>query len=343
MSPSGASGSNNNDEGQPAVVVVALSSAVAGIVARLCTHPLDTIKARLQAPGLSLSRPDSGGGHNGTIREVWRHSSWRSLYRGLSVALVGGTPGTVLYLTTYEQLKRGSDGGDGGTTTSFTTHFLAGLAAEAVACSIYVPVDVVKERLQVGMYETPTMALSTIFRVNNDGQQQQQQRSSSITPLRTLYRGYWATLASFGPYSAFYFLFYEESKRLARETQYYQSQPQEQQQQLSFWWILTCSAGSGAAASFITSPLDLIKLRLQLQNSSDLPAARRQQEGVGGTGSTGGGIRYEFNQVYRSAGLRGLFRGAGARVLHFVPATTIAMTTYETCLRTFSNNHLPRG
>jgi hypothetical protein len=333
-----ASGSNNAEGGQPAIVV-ALSSAVAGIVARLCTHPLDTIKARLQAaPGLSLSWPVGDSGGHGTIREVWRHSSWRSLYRGLSVALVGGTPGTVLYLTTYEQLKKGRDGdGDSGHTTSFTTHFLAGLTAEAVACSIYVPVDVVKERLQVGMYETPTMALLTIFRVNNaannnDGPKQR----SSTTPLRILYRGYWATLASFGPYSAFYFLFYEESKRLARETYYHQSQ---QQQQLSFWWILACSAGSGAVASFITSPLDLIKLRLQLQNSSNLSAAGRPPKGVGGTG-----IVREFNEVYRSAGFRGLFRGAGARVLHFVPATTIAMTTYETCLRIFSNNnHLPRG
>jgi Mitochondrial carrier protein len=256
-----------------------LSSAIAGIVGRICTHPLDTMKAVMQAPESRYC----------TIPEVWRQSSWRSLYRGLSVALVGGTPGTILYLTSYEQLK--------GDSTSFSIHFMAGMTAEALACSIYVPVDVIKERLQVGMYKTPTMALSTIFA--NDG------------AILTLYRGYWATLASFGPYSAFYFLLYEESKRLVRK--YHQCN------QLSFWWILACSAGSGATASFITSPLDLVKLRLQLKDK----------------GKVRDGMWNELTQVYRSSGLQGLFRGAGARVLHFVPATTIAMTTYETCRGAF--------
>jgi len=30
--------------------------------------------------------------------------------------------------------------------------------------------------------------------------------------LAGVYKGYWATLASFGPFSAFYFLFYEQAK-----------------------------------------------------------------------------------------------------------------------------------
>jgi Mitochondrial carrier protein len=310
----------------------ALSSAIAGIVTRLCTHPLDTIKARLQA----ASQPESR--HN-TIQEIWRHSSWRSLYRGLSVALVGGTPGTVLYLTAYEQLKgqQPQDDHDSSSTSSstssssFATHFLAGLTAEALACSIYVPVDVLKERLQVGMYPTLAVALATIFSNDNEG--------PAKRPWRTLYRGYWATLASFGPYSAFYFLFYEESKRLVRETNLQKSNHHHpHHQQLSFWWILACSAGSGAAASFITSPLDLVKLRLQLKNSQDiprLPLPQQQQQSPPPPLPGGGGVLYELSLIYRTAGFRGLFRGAGARVLHFVPATTIAMTTYETCRGSF--------
>jgi Mitochondrial carrier protein len=309
----------------------ALSSAIAGIVTRICTHPLDTIKARLQT-----ASPESR--HNNTIQEIWRHSTWRSLYRGLSVALVGGTPGTVLYLTAYEQLKgQQPQDHDSSTTSSssFVTHFLAGLTAEALACSIYVPVDVLKERLQVGMYPTLAVALTTIFSNahdnNNNGA-----AATTTTPWRTLYRGYWATLASFGPYSAFYFLFYEESKRLVRETNLQNSNHHHSHQpQLSFWWILACSAGSGAAASFITSPLDLVKLRLQLKNSQDniprLPLPQQSPPPPPG----GGGVLHELSLIYRSTGFRGLFRGAGARVLHFVPATTIAMTTYETCRGSF--------
>ena len=38
-----------------------------------------------------------------------------------------------------------------------------------------------------------------------------------------------------------------------------------------------------------------------------------------------------LQHAYQQNGVNGLFRGAGARVLHFVPATTITMTCYETC------------
>jgi hypothetical protein len=37
-----------------------------------------------------------------------------------------------------------------------------------------------------------------------------------------------------------------------------------------------------------------------------------------------------LQKVYRQYGIFGLFRGAGARVIHFAPATTVTMTTYET-------------
>ena len=38
-----------------------------------------------------------------------------------------------------------------------------------------------------------------------------------------------------------------------------------------------------------------------------------------------------LSQVLTNEDVSGLFRGAGARVLHFAPATTITMTAYETC------------
>lgn len=269
---------NKKTSAVPALTTLdlAIASAIAGVVTRLCTHPFDSIKTLLQAPE---SRYVS-------IYDTWRLSSWRSLYRGLSVVLIAGTPGTMVYLTAYEHLK--------GESTNFATHFLAGLGAEALACIVYVPIDVLKERLQVGMYKNPTDALASIF-------------STKVGAFQTLYRGYGATLASFGPYSALYFLCYEETKCLAR--QYLGGN-----QQLPFWWVLVCSAGSGATASFLTSPLDLVKLRLQLDQ-------RKQRDGM----------LSRLASVYSSSGFQGLFRGAGARVLHFVPAATISMTTYESC------------
>ena len=69
------------------------------------------------------------------------------------------------------------------------------------SCAIFVPVDVVKERLQVqsnrgdSMYKGSVDAFRTI--IKQEG-------------LRGLYKGYNATIFSYGPFSAIYFVLYEE-------------------------------------------------------------------------------------------------------------------------------------
>jgi hypothetical protein len=71
-----------------------------------------------------------------------------------------------------------------------------------LSCAAFVPVDVVKERLQVqSSYKSAFQYSGTIdaFRtiIKQEG-------------LRGLYKGYGATLFSFGPFSAIYFMLYEE-------------------------------------------------------------------------------------------------------------------------------------
>jgi len=101
--------------------------------------------------------------------------------------------------------------------------------------------------------------------------------------------------------------------------------------ELPFQWVVLCSAGAGALASWLTSPLDMAKLRLQVQRGTAAMKTSAQQEA-----GTAGVVAYRgvadcLHQAYKDGGTRGLFRGAGARVLHFAPATTITMTCYETC------------
>ena len=52
---------------------------------------------------------------------------------------------------------------------------------------------------------------------------------------------------------------------------------------------------------------------------------------VGEAGLAYGGMANCLRQAYRDGGMRALFRGAGARVMHFTPATCITMTFYEKC------------
>ncbi|EER14218.1 conserved hypothetical protein [Perkinsus marinus ATCC 50983] len=96
---------------------------------------------------------------------------------------------------------------------------LGGVPAGAFCC-IWVPIDVCKEQLQ-----TQKELALTKYKGSIDAL-----RSKSISQL---YKGYWATLYSFGPFSALYFAF--------------------------------AQSAAGASAAFITTPLDLVKLRLQYE------------------------------------------------------------------------------
>lgn len=120
------------------------------------------------------------------------------------------------------------------------------MMAETLSCVFWVPIDVVKERLQVqSSYRNTTDAFRKILKYEG---------------VRGIYKGYGATLLSFGPFSAFYFLFYEKTKQISTNVCHAQSVDD-----VPFWMLLTSSAVAGAGASLLTNPLDLVKLRLQIQ------------------------------------------------------------------------------
>lgn len=78
------------------------------------------------------------------------------------------------------------EGGGGG---SFAVHFASGMLAESVACIIYVPVDVIKERMQV-----QTTRQGNYYRSGMDALRQIAKQEG----LSGIYKGYGATLLSFG-------------------------------------------------------------------------------------------------------------------------------------------------
>jgi len=141
------------------------------------------------------------------IRDVaaatMRNEGIKGFYPGIGAVLVGGVPGIVIYIATYEKSRDFLE-------TKFPvlsrypslSYLCSGMIAEIACCTVFVPVDVIKERLQ-----TQSSSLAT-FKYNG-----------SIDALRTIlrtegfrgmYKGYGATLYSYGPFSAMYFLFFEE-------------------------------------------------------------------------------------------------------------------------------------
>jgi len=343
-----------------------LGSAAAGIIARIFTHPLDTAKARLQATYTEASIHPPGGGsssalhpnvslhqnpmrYRGTVDVLYKtaHSEGiRGLYRGFGAVIVGGTPGTVLYLCSYDiAKKRLSDLASMGGEQDFVIHFASGMIAETVACVVYVPVDVVKERMQVQHKESSSS--SSLSHRNYRNSWDALKTIMRTEGLSGIYKGYAATLGSFGPFSALYFVFYERFKYWTRlhvtgDENAATTMRNVENVEIPFSWLLLCSSSAGAAASWMTSPLDMAKLRLQVQRGlaaagGDSNPSSPQSSSAR---STYKGVYDCLKQSARTDGVSGLFRGAWARVIFTVPATTITMTSYEMC-RNFIANAIP--
>ncbi|CAI5720694.1 unnamed protein product [Hyaloperonospora brassicae] len=293
-----------------------LGSAAAGVIGRVFCHPLDTVKARLQASTSSGQTIAS----QLSLRAL-SPQHLRGLYRGIGVSIVGSAPATCLYLTSYELSKDALQGVESFRDRPSLLYLGAGMMAEALSCVLWVPIDVIKERMQVQTQPLPGTSGAL--------QQQQQQLyyRNTIDALQTiarterlgsLYKGYVATLLSFGPFSALYFMFYEKTKAVM--------QKRLETDGLPAHYTLTSAALAGATASFLTNPLDLIKLRLQVQRAyatKAAPAAYR-------------GIVDGLTQVIRTEGVLALYKGSGARVAFHAPSTAITMSLFESCRRVFA-------
>jgi len=318
-----------SEENKTGIVSNVLGSATAGIVGRIVTHPLDTAKARLQSlSGASYRGPAD------VLVKTFRSEGIQGLYRGFPTVIAGGTPGTIIYLCGYDIFKDhlssalspfNATKNNKDNEESFVVHFTAGILAETVACLIYVPVDVIKERLQI-QYKTDA--------VQYKGGWDALVKITKTEGPMGIYKGYGATLASFGPFSALYFMFYEQFKSWSKSyiqrnqtiTTSTVNETTTTTTTLPLSFTIVSSASAGAIASFVTSPLDMAKLRLQVQ---------RGTESSSKTNPSYRGMSDVLAHSYRSGGIPALFRGAGARVLHFVPLTTVIMTSYETCRHFF--------
>ena len=236
-----------------------LASASAGVLARFPCHPLDTCKARLQVQGMSEERPYRN--FVDVLRRTMRSEGFRGLYRGFGITATGSAPAMCLYLSSYEICKDQSSLHPVLKNYPALTHFGSGILAKCFSCVLWVPIDVVKERLQVQKKNGSGL---TNYRGNIHAMRSIMRHEG----LRGIYKGYVATILSFGPFSGFMFLFYERLKSFSQHSFNLKGTDE-----MPFALHLTNSVIAGCAAAFVTNPLDMVKLRLQVQRVSSSPCS----------------------------------------------------------------------
>jgi hypothetical protein len=269
------------------------ASAAAGLITRALLHPIDTCKVVTQVGKGS----NQTGGVFGTSSHILKEHGVKGLYRGFSVALLGSVPGVTLYFLSYEYCKSSLDRRFSGNPN--LVNFVSGFLAEIVSCVVWVPTDVLKERAQArnqltryaSSPEVPDASLRSVVRAEG---------------LRGLYRGYGATLASFGPFSAFYFMFVEQLKQGYSKLS---NAPA-----TNFYELMPICAMAGGAAALCSAPMDLVKVRMQVERRSN---------------SQYKGFMRSLVDIFKSEGIKGLFRGGGSRVWFAIPNTSITMSLME--------------
>ena len=97
-----------------------------------------------------------------------------------------------------------------------------------------------------------------------------------------------------------------------------------------FCVFLASGAGAGALASLLTNPLDIVKLRLQVQRGSTSTQARQRNNVVGYGGNFGYRNMVDgLCKLVRHEGAHGLLRGAGARMAFHAPMSAFGIALFE--------------
>ena len=312
-----------------------VAGAASGLASRLVTHPMDTIKSRMQVHAATRRTGHrgallrSGFGRNITTTN---NNAFFGYYKGFGAVALGSPLASGMYFLGYETTKktlakvRGDDGGE--TTTAAAAamdNVLTGIVAQALAGIAYTPVDVIKERMQVSSvlpkhlktnngidYRNVFDAVKTI--AQNEGVK------------NGLMRGYWAQNFVWWPWSASYFVVYEKGLEIfSRSNNNNNNNNNDDDDDDSVQTVYNVSPHAASAftaatfATVLTHPLDLCKTRIQTMTA----------KGMNGGGGGSLTLKMACVDVVKTEGVLALYRGVWARILSVAPGSAISFYAYE--------------
>ncbi|KAK7203696.1 mitochondrial carrier domain-containing protein [Myxozyma melibiosi] len=338
----------------PPLIYNFIAGGLGGMMGDGSMHSLDTVKTRQQGAPNAVK-------YHGMLRAystIFREEGIRKgLYGGFVPAMLGSLPGTSIFFFTYEFTKRQLLQLGAPETPAYLA---SGFIGDFAASFIYVPSEVLKTRLQLqGRYNNPHFQSGYNYKGTFD---------AIKTIIRqegwpTLFFGYKATLVRDLPFSALQLAFYERFRSAA--------QALEGTENLGYWEELLTGAAAGGISGVMTTPLDVIKTRIQTQSdaqqqpsqhpphSDKAPtgaqsahnlnstqsksmhtSTKAQMSGASPISASPGVARIgsestmqALTMIYRSEGIRGLFAGVGPRFVWTSIQSSIMLFAYQNILK----------
>ncbi|KAI0460953.1 putative transporter of the mitochondrial inner membrane [Komagataella kurtzmanii] len=297
-----------------------VAGGIGGMVGDSTMHSLDTVKTRQQgAPTVALYKNMTSA-----YATIFRQEGFRSgLYGGYGAAMLGSFPSTAVFFGTYESVKRLMIGRWNCNETA--THLVAGFLGDFFSSVFYVPSEVLKTRLQLqGRYNNPYFHSGYNYKST----------AHAITSIikfegwQTLFFGYKATLVRDLPFSALQFAFYEKFRSWALRVS------SANHHDLSVLWELATGAAAGGLAGTLTTPLDVIKTRIQTQNAASTVSSSSSGKPIILSSPS---ILSSLLMVYKHEGALGLFSGVGPRFIWTSVQSSIMLLLYQVSLRTLDD------
>lgn len=303
----------------------AAAGSCAGVMEHIGMYPLDTVKTHMQA-----LRPGGARTLSSVIQTIVAESGGRGFMRGASSIVIGCVPAHIALFTSYEYVKGRLLTDDDGHAPARAA--LCGATATLCHDAILTPMDVVKQRMQLGVYRNAGDCLrSVIWREGLWG----------------LYRSMPTTLAMNVPFGSILVASNESTKQFMGIRQLGRRRPDDSRSLLP--WYFLAAGLSGAVASALTQPLDVVKTRLQTQDCLVTDPAATSRPSVeaacarqtAAASSAAGGLAEAYRQpkyagfleavrtIVREEGWLAFYTGVMPRMLHAVPSAAMCWGTYE--------------
>ncbi|VDN60241.1 unnamed protein product [Dracunculus medinensis] len=211
---------------------------------------------------------------------------FRNIYRGMSSVVIGSAPSSALFFSTYSSVKHIVK------SESPLASSFAAIVAETVACIVRVPTELVKQRAQAEN-DRPIIAICRDI-YKNEG-------------LCGFYRGYSSTVGREIPFS---FIEYPLWELLKQQISSLFGIP------YSPFISATCGSAAGSVAAAITTPLDVTKTRIMLNEEKNPP-----------------GVILTLRNIAREGGVKLLYSGVLPRTLWMGIGGFIYFGAYELMMK----------
>ncbi|EFA78472.1 mitochondrial substrate carrier family protein [Heterostelium album PN500] len=305
------------------------ASIIGGMVTALVVTPLDVVKTRQQTS--STTHPFHLKSTITSFYTITKSEGVSALWRGLTPSLLMTIPSTAIYFTTYEHLKQNlSKFKKEDDDNIYLVPLVAGSLARVISASVTSPFELIRTNSQ-GISKTNLIPMIRDI-VNNVG-------------LTGLWRGLSPTLIRDVPFSAFYWSGYEVFKnyfntRYNTTTATTTLNHNNNNKPSPFLINFTSGALSGSIAAILTTPIDVIKTRIQM--------TVQHKQVVTNAGSSTGTSHIlnstspieHAKSIYKQEGWVGLTKGMVPRVAKVAPACAIMVSTYEWVKSTHFEDYL---